>query len=93
MLIESLGTQLKALYLPRTRIKGDGLIYLGALSKLEEINLSNSNLTNQGILNLIQLTELKKIYVYGAATDTVVLKALREHLPDVEILEEEGPYY
>ena len=84
---------LKALYLPKTCIRGDGLVYLKSLTQLQQINLSNSFLSNEGILNLTRLPEVKTVYVFGAETDTVLLQALRKHLPEVEILEEEGPYY
>ncbi len=84
---------LRDLYLPKTLIKGDGLIYLKDLTLLENLNLSNSLLSNQGILNLIHLPVIKTVYVWGAETDTLVLQTLRAHLPEVEILEEEGAYY
>jgi hypothetical protein len=69
------------------------LVFLKSLTELEEINLSNSFLTNDGILNMIDLPALKTVYVFGANADTVVLQALRKHLHQVEILETEGPYY
>jgi len=86
-------TNLRDLYLPKTNITGEGLQYLKGLTLLENINLSNSELSNVGILNLIHLPEIKTVYVWGAETDTVVLKSLRAHLPDVKILEEEGEYF
>jgi hypothetical protein len=86
-------TNLRDLYLPKTNITGEGLSYLKDLSLLENINLSNSELSNAGILNLILLPEIKTVYVWGAETDTVVLESLRTHLPDVKILEEEGEYF
>jgi len=84
---------LKGLYLPKTCIKGEGLAYLQPLSQLERLNLSNSFLSNAGALNLTQLPSIETVYVFGAETDTLMLQALRQHLPEVEILEEEGPYY
>jgi uncharacterized membrane protein len=84
---------LKDLFLPKTCIKGEGLVYLKSLPQLETINLSNSFLTNDGILNLIQLPEIKTVYTFGVEADTVVLRALQKHLPEMEIREEEGPYY
>ncbi len=84
---------LKELYLPKTCIKGEGLVYLQPLSQLERLNLSNSFLTNAGALHLTGLPSVETVYVFGAEMDTVLLQALRQHLPQVEILEEEGPYY
>jgi uncharacterized membrane protein len=84
---------LRNLIIPKTCVKGDGLIYLKNLLLLENINLSNSELSNEGILNLIHLPAVKTIFVWGAETDTVLLKAMRAHLPDKEILEEEGTYF
>lgn len=86
-------TNLRDLYLPKTNVNGEGLIYLRNLMLLENINLSNSRLSNQGILNLIHLTKVKTVYVWGTETDTLVLQTLRAHLPEVLILEEEGAYY
>ena len=86
-------TNLRNLYLPKTLVNGEGLIFLKNLSLLENINLSNSRLSNEGILNLVHLLEIKTIYVWGAETDTLVLQTLRAHLPEVQILEEEGTYY
>jgi len=84
---------LRELYLPKTPIKGDGLVYLKDLEQLESVNLSNSLLTNEGVLNLTRLPELKTVYVFGVDADTVMLQALRKHLPEMHILEEEGAYY
>ena len=86
-------TNLRDLYLPKTCVTGEGLTYLKDLKMLEKINLSNSELSNAGILNLIHLPEIKTVYVWGAETDTVVLESLRTHLPEVKILEEEGDYF
>ncbi len=86
-------TNLRDLYLPKTCVTGEGLTYLKDLTLLENINLSNSELSNVGILNLIHLPEVKRVYVWGAETDTVVLQSLRAHLPEVKILEEEGEYF
>lgn len=84
---------LRELYIPKTCVNGEGLVYLEELELLENINLSNSELSNEGILNLIHLPEVKRIYVWGSETDTLVLQALRTHLPEIEILEEEGSYF
>lgn len=81
------------LYIPKTCVNGEGLIYLENLILLENINLSNSRLSNEGALNLIHLPVLKTVYVWGTETDTLVLQTLRAHLPEVQILEEEGAYY
>jgi uncharacterized membrane protein len=86
-------TNLRDLYLPKTCVTGEGLAYLKDLKMLESINLSNSELSNAGILNLIHLPEIKTVYVWGAETDTVVLESLRTYLPEVKILEEEGDYF
>ena len=86
-------SNLRELFLPKTRIKGNGLIYLKNLNQLESINLSNSLLSNDGVLNLIQLPEIKTVYVFGVDADTTMLQALRKHLPEMQILEEEGAYY
>jgi hypothetical protein len=84
---------LKKLYVPKTCVTGEGLAYLKDLDQLESINLSNSELSNQGILNLIHLPAVETVYVWGAEADTLVLQALRSYLPDMEILEEEGAYF
>ncbi len=86
-------SNLRDLFLPKTLVNGEGLIYLKNLDFLRNINLSNSRLSNQGILNLIHLPKIKTVYVWGAETDTLVLQTLRAHLPKVQILEEEGAYF
>ncbi len=86
-------TNLRDLYLPKTRVTGEGLTYLKDLGLLENINLSNSELSNTGILNLVHLPEVKTVYVWGAETDSVMLQSLRNHLPETKILEEEGDYF
>ena len=86
-------SNLRRLIIPKTCVKGIGLVYLKDLQLLESINLSNSELNNEGILNLIHLPGIKTIYVWGAETDTVMLQSLRTHLPEVKILEEEGSYF
>lgn len=84
---------LKSLFLPKTRVNGEGLGYLRDLDQLTQINLSNSELGNPGILNLIHLQAVETVYVWGAEADTLVLQALRSYLPEVDILEEEGAYF
>ncbi|PHN03417.1 c-type cytochrome domain-containing protein [Flavilitoribacter nigricans] len=86
-------THLNRLYLPKTCIKGPGLAYLQSLPTLEEINLSYTFLDDAGALNLLHLPQVKKVYLFGTEIEPNVLKALRRNLPDVEILEEEGPYF
>ena len=84
---------LRNLYLPKTCVTGEGLVYLQKLDQLESINLSNSELSNPGVLNLVHLPEVKTVYVWGSQTDTLMLQSLRKHLPDMKILEEEGAYF
>ena len=84
---------LRQLYLPKTLIKGEGLIYLKNLQELEAINLSHSSLSNEHLLHLNQLPAIQEFYLFGTAVDSLVLFTMKEHLPDVEVLWEEGPYY
>ena len=86
-------SNLRKLIIPKTCVNGTGLVYLKNLPLLESINLSHSELNNEGILNLVHLTDLQTIYVWGAETDSVMLKSLRVHLPEMDILEEEGSYF
>lgn len=86
-------THLQALLLPKTCIKGDGLVYLKELKELTTLNLSHAFLNNEGMLHLIQLPQIQEIYIFGTDVDPLIVEALKSHLPQLKILDEEGPYF
>jgi uncharacterized membrane protein len=86
-------SNLRHLYLPKTCVKGTGLAYLKRLQDLRSVNLSYSFLSNEGMLHLNQFPALEEFYLFGTEVDSVILGTVKEHLPEVKILKEEGPYY
>jgi len=84
---------LKALYLPKTPIQGEGLAYLKSLAHLEVINLSHSPISNEGVLHINQIPSLKACYLFNTPVDSLILESLNTHLPEVKVVFEEGPYY
>ena len=86
-------TQLRELYLQKTCISGKGLVYLQELPNLEVLNLSYTNVDDAGALHLMQFPSLKRVYLFHTEVAENVVEALRSHMPEVEILMEEGPYF
>ena len=67
--------------------------YLQNLDQLRELNLSYSWLTNEGVLHLLKLDQLERTYIFGTEVDNNLISAMRKHLPGLELLLEEGPYF
>lgn len=86
-------SNLQYLYLPKTCIKGPGLVYLENLPDLKGLNLSYSLLDDAGALRLMHLAQLEKIFIFGTEVKPNILEALRKNLPEVTILESEGEYF
>ncbi len=89
----SLMPNLREIYLNRTCITGEGIPFLGQLPNLEILNLSHTDLDDNGALNLLELKALKRGYLFQTFVHKEVLEALRFHMPEVDLLEQEGPYY
>lgn len=86
-------TEIRELYLQRTCIEGEGLAYLKELPHLEILNLSHTQVSDVDALHLLDFPALKRIYLFQSEVGMNVVEALRAHMPEVEILMQEGPYF
>lgn len=86
-------TNLKELYLQKTKLNGSGLIYLQKLPNLEILNLSFTQVDDKAALDLLKFPSLKKVFLYRTNTSKEVVEALSKYKPEVQILLEEGPYF
>ncbi len=86
-------TNLKELYLQKTKLNGSGLVYLQKLKNLEILNLSFTLVDDKAALDLLKFPNLKKVYLYRTNTSKEVVTALAKYKPEIQILLEEGPYF
>ena len=86
-------TNVRELYLQKTRINGSGIIYLQNLPNLEVLNLSFTHVDDKAALDLLKVPNLREVYLYRTNTTMQVIEALRKYKPGVRFLLEEGPYY
>lgn len=86
-------TNVRELYLQKTRINGSGVIYLQNLPHLEVLNLSFTNVDDKAALDLLKIPNLRVVYLYRTNTSMQLIEALRKYKPGVRFLLEEGPYY
>lgn len=85
-------TNLKELYLQKTKLKGQNLMYLSRLPNLEILNISFTETDDKAILDLTKFPALKEVYLYGTKTSNDVIKAIMAYKPSLKIHSEEGPY-
>lgn len=86
-------TNVRELYLQKTKIEGSGIIYLRNLPNLEVLNLSFTKVDDRAALDLLEIPRLRVVYLYRTNTSMQVIEALRKYRPSVRFLLEEGPYY
>lgn len=86
-------TNVRELYLQKTRLDGSGIIYLQNLPHLEVLNLSFTDVDDRAALDLLKIPNLRVVYLYRTNTSMQVIEALRKYKPSVRFLLEEGPYY
>lgn len=86
-------TNLKELYLQKTKLDGSGLVYLQKLENLEILNLSFTQVDDKAALDLLKFPNLKKVFLYRTKASNEVVEALAKYRPEVQILLEEGPYF
>lgn len=86
-------TNLKELYLQKTKLNGSGLVYLQKLPHLEILNLSFTQVDDKAALDLLKFPSLKKVFLYRTNASKEVVDALSKYKPEVKILLEEGPYF
>ncbi len=86
-------TNLKELYLQKTKLNGSGLVFLQKMVNLEILNLSFTQVDDKAALEILKFPNLKKVFLYRTNTSKEVVEALAKYKPDVQILLEEGPYF
>jgi hypothetical protein len=79
-------TALKSLRLAKTEITDASLPLLVNFPQLESLNLYGTQVTNEGILQLASLPGLKKLYLWQSKVDAEGVSALKQKLPDCEII-------
>ena len=86
-------SNVKSLYLQKTKLNGTGLVHLRNLDKLEVLNLSFTKIDDKAALELLNIPNLREVYLFQTNTSKEVIKALKEYKPSLNILIEEGPYF
>jgi uncharacterized membrane protein len=86
-------TNVRELYLQKTKLDGSGIIYLQNLPNLETLNMSFTKIDDKAALDLLKIPNLREVYLYRTNTSMQVIEALRKYRPNVRFLLEEGPYY
>ena len=89
----SLMPNLRRVFLNKTCVTGEGLLFLSQLPQLELLNLSHSDLDDRGVLYLMRFPALEKVFLFHTFVHDQVLEGIRWHLPDTDLLLQEGPYY
>lgn len=84
---------IRQLYLQKTCIEGDGLIYLKSLSKLESLSLAHTKVDDVYALDFLGFDQLKELYLHHTEVGVNVIRALDKRLKNTKVLSEEGPYY
>jgi uncharacterized membrane protein len=78
--------ELRTLRLSETAVTDEAIDALVKLTKLESLNLYGTQVSNAGVLKLVALPNLRKLYLWQTRVDEAGIKALREKLPDCEIV-------
>jgi uncharacterized membrane protein len=86
-------TNLRELYLQKTKLTGKTLIYLQSLPRLEILNLSFTAISDKDILDLVRFPALREVFLYRTQVSQDVIKALNGYAPHIKIQVEEGPYF
>jgi uncharacterized membrane protein len=86
-------SNLKELYIQKTKLNGAGLVFLKNLNNLEVLNLSFTKVDDKSLIDLLNVPSLKTVYVYRTNTTKEVIEALGKHKSSLKILVEEGPYF
>jgi hypothetical protein len=86
-------TNLKSLFLQKTKLDGSGLVYLQGLSQLEVLNLSFTNVDDMALIDLLEIPNLREVYLYRTNTTKAVIDAIGRNRPHLKLLVEEGPYF
>lgn len=76
----------RTLKLSGTSITDASLETVAKLTSLESLNLYGTQVSNEGIGQLASLTNLKKLYVWQTQVDAAGVAALKEKLPECDIV-------
>ena len=85
--------KLKWLSLDGTQMTDAGLECLAGLTRLEQLSLVRTRITDAGLEHLQRLTQLQELHLYGThiSSGSAGLKALKQALPDCQILCDRNP--
>lgn len=78
--------ELRKLRLAETAVTDASIDTLVKLEKLESLNLYGTKVTNEGVLKLAALTNLKSLYLWQTDVSPETITALKEKLPNCEII-------
>lgn len=86
-------TNLERLFVQKTRIDGSGLPYFHTHQKLETLNISFTPLVPGNIFHLLDIPQLKQVYIFGTPVKLEIIQALQTYRPDITFHIEEGPLF
>jgi hypothetical protein len=86
-------SNLRELYIQKTKVDGSGLVYLSKLPNLKVLNLSFTGTDDKILIELLKFPALKEIYLYGTKVNFAVIKAAEAYKPGLKVHTEEGPYF
>lgn len=84
---------LQRLFIQKTRVDGSGIPYLHSHAKLETLNISFTPLIPGNVFHLLEIPNLKKVYIFGTPVKPDIVSALQTYRPDIEFHMEEGPLF
>lgn len=84
---------LKRLFIQKTRVDGSGLPYFHHHQALETINLSFVPMIPGNVFHLLDIPNLKKVFIFGTPVKPEIILALQSYRPDIEFVMEEGPLF
>ncbi|MCC5938579.1 MAG: cytochrome C [Lunatimonas sp.] len=84
---------LQRLFVQKTRIDGSGLPYFHTHQKLETLNISFTPLIPGNIFHLLDIPQLKQVYIFGTPVKLDIIQALQTYRPDITFHIEEGPLF
>ncbi len=77
---------LRLIRLAETAVTDAATETLATLPRLESVNLYGTKVTDEGVLKLAALPNLKRLYLWRTEVSEEAIAALREKLPDCEIV-------
>ncbi|EON76134.1 hypothetical protein ADIS_3262 [Lunatimonas lonarensis] len=84
---------LQRLFIQKTRVDGSGLPYFHNHEHLETLSISFSPIHPGNIFHLLNIPNLKEVYVFGTPVKPEIIHALQAYRPDITFFLEEGPLF